>query len=286
MRNLRGAVRFARKQVGKNEWSRLCQGLSRTAIGVPPFGRSASIAWETCRDRGWGVAVDNDTVIPAGSIVYYSKTVKFSGHDPTVGHATFCVKTGTVRTAVVVSNDVGANKSIGAVRPEWFKQHWNMGVRGYIVRCPYGKLPIDDGVVVPVPDEPEEPAVPEEAPGVLLSNLTPGSSGPDVVELQTALIEHGFGIEAGATGNYKDQTIAAVMAAQFAQGLVGADADGAVGRKTCLFLGLTVLDEPFASKEMPLDLVPAALGIDVEDRDEFWDVADAAAAGAEPEREQ
>ena len=284
MRNLHSAIRFAKKQVGRNQWNRMCQGLARTSIGVPPFGRSASIAWETCRDRGWGVAVDNDTVIPAGSIVYYSKTVRFSGHDPTVGHATFCVKSGTVRTAVVVSNDVGSNREIGAVRPEWFKQHWGMGVRGYIVRCPFGRLPIDGDGDVAQPT-PEVPDVPEDAIGVQLSNLVPGASGPDVAELQKALIDNGFDIPAGVTGNYKDQTIAAVMAAQLAQGLAGPDADGAVGRRTCQFLGLTVLDEVTQPKDMPLDLVPEALGIGVEDEAEFWDVAEQASRGVKPQRE-
>jgi len=282
MRNLHGAIRFAKKRVGRNEWNRMCQGLARTAIGVPPFGRSASVAWETCRDRGWGVAVDKDTVIPAGSIVYYSKTVRFDGHDPTVGHATFCVKSGTPRTAVVVSNDVGPNREVGAVHPEWFKQHWGMDVRGYIVRCPYGKLPIKDDAVVSMPVDAEDP---EDDPGVRLSNLAPGSSGPDVAELQRALIDHGFEIPAGVTGNYKDQTIAAVMAAQVAQGLVGPDADGAVGRKTCLFLGLQVIEDEFQPKDMPLDLLTEALGIDTEDEVEFWEVVDEAARSSELESE-
>jgi hypothetical protein len=285
MRDLHSAIRFAKRKVGRNEWNRMCQGLARTAIGVPPFGRSASIAWETCRDRGWGVAVDGDTVIPAGSIVYYSKTVKFNGHDPTVGHATFCVKTGTVNTAVVVSNDVGANREIGAVHPAWFRQHWNMGVRGYIVRCPFGRLPIDGDVGHPTPDVPDVPDVPEDAPGVQLSNLVPGASGPDVAELQQALIDNGYVIPAGVTGNYKDQTIAAVRAAQLAQGLVGPDADGAVGRKTCLFLGLTVVDEAAQPKDMPLDLIPGALGIDADQQAEFWEAVDAASTDDMPERE-
>ena len=276
MHDLRTAIQFAKQQVGKNEWSRLCQGLSRTAIGVPPFGRSASVAWETCRDRGWGVDVDKDTIIPAGSIVYYSKTVGYKGHDPTVGHATFCVKTGTVRTAVVVSNDVGPNRSIGAVHPRWFKDNWHMKVRGYIVRCPYGKLPIEGGHDVSVPDEPASVEV-DDASGVLLSNLVPGGSGPDVVALQEALIAHGFAIEAGPTGNYKAQTIAAVMAAQLAQGLVGADADGAIGRKTCLFLGLNLLPEDGAAKDMPRDVISEALGLDPSEADAYWAVADEAA---------
>ncbi len=290
MRDLHTAIRFAKKQVGRNQWNRMCQGLSRTSIGVPPFGRSASVAWEMCRDRGWGVAVDHDTVIPAGSIVYYSKSVRFAGHDPTVGHATFCVKSGTVATAVVVSNDVGPNKEIGAVRPEWFKQHWGMSVRGYIVRCPFGKLPIRVGAghstqdSTDGPDVPQTTFVPEDAVGVLLSNLVPGASGPDVAELQKALISNGFDIPAGVTGNYKDQTIAAVMAAQLAQGLVGPDADGAVGRKTCLFLGLTVVDEGARPKDMPLDLVPEALGIDDEHEAQFWEVVDEATRNDLPER--
>jgi hypothetical protein len=152
------------------------------------------------------------------------------------------VKSGTPATAIVVSNDVGAHREIGAVHPSWFKDHWHMSVRGYIVKCPYGPLPLDSDVPTPSPQI-VDTFVPDDPTGVLLSNLVPGSQNPDVVVLQKALIARGFPIALGATGNYKDQTIAAVKAAQEAQGLTGADADGAVGRKTCLFLGLNVLDE-------------------------------------------
>lgn len=286
MRDLRSAIKYAKQQVGKNEMHRMCQGLSRTTIGVPAFGRSASIAWETCRDRGWGVAVDDGTIIPKGCIVYYSSKVGFDGHDATVGHATFCVKSGTVETAVVVSNDVGPNKEIGAVHPIWFAQHWHMRVRGYIVRCPFGPLPIKDGHGGGHQADDQQvvtPPAPDDASGVLLSNLAPGSSGPDVVALQEALIANGFDIPAGATGNYRDQTVAAVMAAQLAQGLTGADADGAVGRKTCLFLGLNVLPEPEPAqpKEMPRDVLTELLGIPTDQKEEFWDVAEAADPEAE-----
>jgi hypothetical protein len=268
MRDLPSAIRFAKEQVGLQEWNRMCQGLARTAIGVPPFGKSASIAWETCRERGWGVPVDNDTVIPAGSIVYYSATVKFKGHDPTVGHATFCVKSGGVDSAVVVSNDVGSGKEVGAVRPEWFKLHWSMGVRGYIIKCPYGRLPIEDGVGDFSPDAQDAT---QSGPGVRLSNLVPGASGPDVSELQRALIDQGFDIPAGVTGNYLEQTVAAVMAAQEIQGLVGSDADGAVGRKTCLFLGLEVVDDEFVfqPKDMPSFVLPQVSDTDLMDDAEF-----------------
>lgn len=242
MRDLKSAVEYAKQQINKNEMHNMCQSLSRTTVGVPPFGISASTAFESCRDRGWAVPVHADTVIPAGSIVYYSKTKDFKGHDPTVGHATFCVKSGTPATAIVVSNDVGAKREIGAVHPRWFKDHWHMSVRGYIVKCPYGPLPLDGTVPPPTP-EIVDTFIPDDPTGVLLSNLVPGSKNPDVVVLQKALIAHGFPIALGPTGNYKDQTIAAVKAAQEAQGLTGVDADGAVGRKTCLFLGLTVLDE-------------------------------------------
>jgi len=259
MRDFEGAVAAAKQRVGKSEMHGLCQGLSRSTIGVPAFGRSASVAWELCRDRGWGVAVDATTVIPAGSIVYYSSRVGFSGHDPSVGHATFCVKTGTVDTAVVVSNDVGPHKEIGAVHPKWFKQHWHMSVRGYITRCPFGAL--DD-------------------PAVHLSALVPGGKGPDVVTLQEALIKQGFAIEAGATGNYKDQTIAAVTAAQIAQGFTGDDADGIIGRKTCLFLGLTPIDDrPPEAKDVPKELIADLVGVSSADEGAFWEHADAAAAG-------
>ena len=256
MRNLKQSKAFSRSQIGLSQWSTLCQGLSRTTIGVPPFGTSANIAWSTCRDNGWGVKVDADTIIPAGSIVYYSSKVGFKGFDPSWGHATFCVKGGTVDTAVVVSNDVGPGKSVGAVHPSWFKQHWNMSVRGYIVECPHGPLPIKDGAAPQgqpeqTEQQPEKPdAKPDEqsvpavlAPeGVHLATLKPGTSGPEVVLLQEALIAHGFAIPAGATGFYKDQTIAAVQAAQLAVGQVGPEVDGEVGRKVCKLLGLTVLD--------------------------------------------
>jgi hypothetical protein len=241
MRDLRSAVEYARQQVNKNEMHNLCQSLSRKTIGVGAFGVSASIAFETCRDRGWAVPVHADTVIPAGSIVYHSKNANFKGHDPTVGHATFCVKSGTPTMAIVVSNDVGPRREIGAVRPRWFNEHWHMTVRGYIVKCPYGPLPIDSAVPAPRP-EIVDTFVPDDPTGVLLANLTPGSSHPDVIVLQKALIAHGYPIEAGPTGFYKDQTVAAVKAAQVAQGFTGADADGTLGRKTCLFLGLNVLD--------------------------------------------
>jgi len=240
MRDLGGAIQFAKQQVNRDAMHGMCQSLSRTTIGVGPFGISASTAFESCRDRGWAVPVHPDTVIPAGSIVYYSKNSNFKGHDPTVGHATFCVKSGTPATAIVVSNDVGPHREIGAVHPRWFNEHWHMTVRGYIVNCPYGRLPIDSGVPAPQP-EIVDTFVPDDPTGVLLSNLQPGSSHPDVKVLQKALIAHGYPIEAGITGLYKDQTVAAVKAAQEAQGFTGANADGTIGRKTCLFLGLNVL---------------------------------------------
>jgi peptidoglycan hydrolase-like protein with peptidoglycan-binding domain len=116
-----------------------------------------------------------------------------------------------------------------------------MTVRGYIVNCPYGRLPIDPDVPTPQP-EIIDTFVPDDPTGVRMSNLTPGSAHPDVIVLQKALIAHGYSIEAGPTGAYKDQTVAAVKAAQEAQGFIGANADGAIGIKTCLFLGLNVLD--------------------------------------------
>ena len=273
MRDLDGAIGAARQRVGKSEMHGMCQGLSRSTIGVPAFGRSASIAWELCRDRGWGVAVDDTTVIPAGSIVYYSSRVGYSGHDASVGHATFCVKTGTIDTAVVVSNDVGPHKEIGAVHPKWFKQHWHMGVRGYITRCPFGALPIEKKAAQshPVPLAPDDPPV-------HLSALVPGGKGPDVVTLQEALIKNGFAIEAGATGNYKDQTIAAVTAAQVAQGFTGDDADGIAGRKTCLFLGLSPIDDrPSEAKDVPRELIADLVGVSGSDERSFWDQADSVA---------
>jgi hypothetical protein len=240
MRDLRSAVDYAKQQVNKDAMHGMCQSLSRTTIGVPPFGVSASIAFESSRDRGWAVPVHPGTVIPAGSIVYYSKNANFKGHDPTVGHATFCVMSGTPATAIVVSNDVGPHREIGAVRPHWFNEHWHMTVRGYIVNCPYGPLPIDSAVPAPHP-EIVDTFVPDDPTGVLLSNLKPGSNHPDVKVLQKALIAHGYPIEAGPAGFYKEQTVAAVKAAQEAQGFTGANADGAIGRRTCLFLGLNVL---------------------------------------------
>jgi hypothetical protein len=240
VRDLRSAVDYAKQQVNKNAMHNMCQSLSRTTIGVGPFGVSASIAFETCRDRGWAVPVHPETVIPAGSIVYYSKNASFAGHDPTVGHATFCVKSGIPATAIVVSNDVGSHREIGAVHPRWFREHWHMTVRGYIINCPYGHLPIDAGVPAPQP-EIADTFVPDDPTGVLMANLSPGSNHPDVIVLQKALSAHGYPIDAGPTGFYKDQTVAAVKAAQEAQGFTGANADGAIGRKTCLFLGLNVL---------------------------------------------
>jgi hypothetical protein len=219
MRDLRSAVDYAKQQVNKDAMHGMCQSLSRTTIGVPPFGVSASIAFESSRDRGWA---------------------NFKGHDPTVGHATFCVMSGTPATAIVVSNDVGPHREIGAVRPHWFNEHWHMTVRGYIVNCPYGPLPIDSAVPAPHP-EIVDTFVPDDPTGVLLSNLKPGSNHPDVKVLQKALIAHGYPIEAGPAGFYKEQTVAAVKAAQEAQGFTGANADGAIGRRTCLFLGLNVL---------------------------------------------
>ena len=242
MRDLASAIAFAKEQIDKDAMHNLCQRLSRSSIGVPPFGVSASIAFESCRDRGWAVPVRARTVIPAGSIVYYSKVAGFTGHDPSVGHATFCVKTGSPATAVVVSNDVGRRREIGAVHPRWFRDNWHMSVRGYIVRCPYGPLPIDSDAAKPRPKV-VDTFIPDDPTGVLLSNLVPGLENPDVVVLQNALIARGFPIKAGPTGRYGKQTTKAVKAAQEAQGLAGEDADGAVGRRTCLFLGLTLLDE-------------------------------------------
>ncbi len=80
MRDLTGAVGFAKQRVG----------------------RSAGVALELCRDRGWGVRVDADTVIPAGCIVFHSSRVGFSGYDSSVRQTTFCVKAGTIQTADVV----------------------------------------------------------------------------------------------------------------------------------------------------------------------------------------
>lgn len=60
---------------------------------------------------------------------------------------------------------------------------------------------------------------------------------------------------------------------------MGADADGAVGRKTCLFLGLTVLPEPAATpKDLPKDVIEAAVGVEPDQSAEFWRVVDAEAA--------
>jgi hypothetical protein len=295
MRDLAGAVGYAKQQVGRHAMHGLCQGLSRTTIGAPAFGRSASIAWEMCRDRGWGVRVDADTVIPAGSIVYYSSRVGYSGHDASVGHATFCVRAGTVETAVVVSNDVGPHKEIGAVHPRWFRLHWNMRVRGYIVRCPFGRLPIKSS---DRPGQEAEDTVGQhggegrrhgsgdphvsEGPAVHLENLVPGASNPDVVILQKALIRHRFGIPAGPTGNYRDQTRSAVKAAQHAQGFTGKDADGAIGRKTCLFLGLTLVgDRDLDAPDVPRELLPELVGVPDGQAGEFWSEARSATVEAD-----
>src|SRR5947209_10094929 len=65
---------------------------------------------------------------------------------------------------------------------------------------------------------------------VYRSKMWRGQTYSDSVwNLQTALIARGFGIPAGPTGNYLDQTVAACAAAQRAQGFTGADAEGIAG---------------------------------------------------------
>src|SRR5689334_9937169 len=72
-----------------------------------------------------------------------------------------------------------------------------------------------------------------------MSTLRQGSSGADVIALQNALRSRGFNPGA-STGDFGQDTLAAVVAFQTAQGLTP---DGVVGPKTASALGL---DQPAA----------------------------------------
>lgn len=69
-------------------------------------------------------------------------------------------------------------------------------------------------------------------------SMTPGSRGQHVAQLQSALINRGFAIEAGATGYFGPATQTAVAAFQQAQGWSGSQADGIPGPMTLALLGL------------------------------------------------
>lgn len=64
------------------------------------------------------------------------------------------------------------------------------------------------------------------------TNLTPGMSGPEVKQLQQFLISQGYSIPAGATGNYGDQTKAAVAAWQRSNGVAAGNDYGYWGPKS------------------------------------------------------
>ncbi|MFJ8002122.1 peptidoglycan DD-metalloendopeptidase family protein [Streptomyces sp. NPDC096310] len=65
-----------------------------------------------------------------------------------------------------------------------------------------------------------------------------GKTDPCVTSFQKALIAKGYKIPAGATGKYGDQTKAACVKFQKAQGWTGGDADGLPGPRTFALLGL------------------------------------------------
>jgi peptidoglycan hydrolase-like protein with peptidoglycan-binding domain len=72
---------------------------------------------------------------------------------------------------------------------------------------------------------------------VYLADVQYGMENDEVVTVQTALINQGFDIPAGATGYFGDQTLSAYSAYQQSLGYSGADADGNPGCTSLTELG-------------------------------------------------
>ena len=96
----------------------------------------------------------------------------------------------------------------------------------------------------------QQPAPQQQAPAPqapsFTRNLAPGTSGPDVTQLQNFLITQGFSIPSGATGYFGDQTKAAVAAWQAKNGIDTAGNPGYFGPRSMAFLkgGSTESQQP------------------------------------------
>ena len=229
MRNYEQAKAFAlhqHKNPISSGWYRKCQVFSRQCVGAAPFGDSARLAFNGTPEEHR----HKSSPPPPGSIAYYGF------RDSGTGHAVFVVEGGHVW-----SNDIERRGRIDRVKWDVFPSAWKLPYRGWIDRCTWGALPVQD----PVRDEARK-VTPGFRQGkkVYRSKMRFRQTDSDSVwNLQLALMSKHIPFDDGPTGFYGAHTRRACAAFQTKQGWTGDGANGIAGPLTIQRLGLVWVND-------------------------------------------